>query len=127
MIAGATLLVCCCALLAGCQGIPPLDNPYGRPPAPARPAILLFEETETTEDAIKQVVLRHVPPGTPIPQAQAALEKQGFTCRPYSRWTMSFNQQALIPRGYDLPFDARKRVHEQSKHMPVYCHAARPG
>ena len=126
MIARPTLLACCCAVLAGCQGFRVLDHSLVLPKVPAQSPILLFEETEATEDAVKQVVLRHVPPGTPIAQAQAALEKQGFICRPYSNWTMSFYRQALIPSGYELSLDTLKRVHAERGRVPIFCHVARP-
>ncbi len=125
MIARA-LLASCCAVLAGCQGLRVLDHSMVHPNVPTQSPILLFEETEVTEDAVKQVVLRHVPPRTPIAQAQAELEKQGFTCRAYSSWTMSFNRLALIPSGYDLSLAAQTRVNKQRDRVPIYCHVARP-
>ena len=69
-MARAALFACYGALLMGCQSVPLLDGEYlpGRPP-PAPHALLLFEETEATNEAVKQVVLRHVPPGTPIKEA----------------------------------------------------------
>jgi hypothetical protein len=126
MIARPTLLACCFAVLAGCQGIRVLDHSLDHPNVPAKSPILLFEETEAAEDTVKQVILRHVPPGTPIAQAQTALAKQGFTCRPYSAWTMSFYRQALIPSAYDLSLTALKRVHEQRERIPIFCHVSRP-
>ena len=115
------ICACCFVVLTGCQGVPVLDGSFVPGPTPrARHAIVLFEETEATNDAVKQVVLRHVPPGTPMAQAQEMLEQQRFTCRPYSLAKMGFFPQFLIPEGYTLPLDAGQRVLKERKRVPVY-------
>jgi len=109
------------AALVGCQGMPVLDTPGSSGPPPnVRHAIVLFEEIEADSEAVKQVVLRHVPPGTPLDRAQVLLEEQGFTCRPYTHFTACFDPQALT-EGINLSQDARKHLGNQRKSPPLYC------
>jgi hypothetical protein len=71
----------CCAILSGCETIP-LGRTSSPPPPSHPPTIILFEKTTADRDAIKDTVLRHIPPGTPIEQARSMLEHQGFTIQP---------------------------------------------
>jgi hypothetical protein len=82
--------------------------------------ILLFEPVEAEREAIKEVVLRHIPLGTPIDQAREILGQQGFICRPFSAWTSD-----LIPRGISLPPEVHQRLLAARHKLPVYCHTTR--
>jgi predicted nucleotidyltransferase len=114
-------LFLCCALLAGCQTIP---TSWAPTPPPAPHTILLFEETPPKCDAIKQTVLRHIPPGTPIEQAQAILEQHEFTCRPYSKPSFFLaTSDPPVPRGIYVPNDVHKRLFQERERQPVYCQA----
>jgi len=137
-------VACCCAVLAGCQGVPALDDHYvSRPQNDAavptsrampagtvpqssqpKPKIRVFDEIEADSEAIKQLILRNIPPGTPLERAQAMLEEQGFSCRRYSFWTDACNH--CIPPGYDLPAEVAKRLHAERDCRPLYCHATLP-
>jgi hypothetical protein len=111
-----------CAAMAGCQSVPMRTSSA---PVPEH-TIQLFEEVAADREAVRQVVLRHVPPGTPIAQAQAMLEERGFTCRPYSAATQFFHHEDLIPRGVALPSPAYQQLARERKHRPVYCQARLP-
>jgi hypothetical protein len=76
-------------------------------------------------DAIKQIVLRHIPPGTPMEQAQALLEQQEFTCHPYRNANPFFGSSNLIPPGVSLSSDAQKRLFRERDRHPIYCRATR--
>jgi hypothetical protein len=113
-----------CAILSGCQTIPVGWAPTP-PPPPQSPTINLFEKIVPDRDAIKQIVLRHIPPGTPMEQAQAILEHQEFTCHPYTMANLFFGSRNLIPPGVRLPSDVQKRLFQERDRHPIYCHAAR--
>ncbi len=119
------LFACLFAALAGCQGRP--LRPVQAPEAKPRPTVFLFEEIEPDPNAVKQTVVRHLPPGMSVDLAQDLLEKQGFTCRPYSNWAWFFNRQNLIPPEVSLPLDVQKRLHARRKFGPVFCHATLKG
>jgi hypothetical protein len=115
------LLFGCFAFLVGCQGVP---VQLALPPNPKpQPAIVLFEEIEPNREAVKQAVLRHLPPGTPVERAQAMLQEQGFTCREYNSWTWFFNQCQLIPPEVHLTSTEQHRIYEQRAQKPVFCQA----
>jgi hypothetical protein len=136
-----SLILVCCSLVAGCQNLPVLDCHYGgdwREAAAVRKdpqrsgsgqcntprTIVVFEETPADSEAVKQVVLRHIPPGTPIDQARALLEQQGFTCRAHSALSAYLDPRPPVPRGYDLPVSTRERTNPERERQPVYCNAA---
>jgi hypothetical protein len=85
---------------------------------------MMFEEVDAESEAVKQAVLRHVPPGTPLDQAKAILEEQGFTCRQYDQLTGCFYPQALTD-GINLSSEAHTRLGKQRDHPPLYCLATR--
>ncbi len=102
-MARVSLACCCCAALAGCLGVP---APFAKPPPPVPlHTILLFEPVEAEREALRQVVLRHIPLGTPLDQAREILGQQGFICRPDS-----YGATDLIPRGISLPPEVRQRL-----------------
>jgi hypothetical protein len=76
-------------------------------------------------DAIKQTVLRHIPPGTPLEQAQALLEQQEFTCHPASKANLLLGSSDPIPPGVYLPGDVRKRLFQERNRHPIYCSTTR--
>jgi hypothetical protein len=76
-------------------------------------------------DAIKETVLRHVPPGTPMDQAQAMLEQEEFTCRPDTKPNLFFGSDHPIPPGVYLPADVQIRLSRQRGPRPIYCRATR--
>jgi hypothetical protein len=114
------LVACCCVAASGCQSLPVQTTT--KPPPPQR-TIALFTEVDAQRDAVKQVVLDRVPPGTPIAKAQEILETQGFACRPYSGLTHFFFPEELVPSGVRLPQGAYQRLHQARKDRPVYCRA----
>jgi len=117
-------ILLCCAILSGCQTIP-LGWAPSPPPPPQPPTISLFEKIVPDRDAIKQTVLRHIPPGTPMEQAQAMLEHQEFTCHPYTKANLFFGSSDLIPLGVYLPIDVQKRLFLERDRHPIYCRATR--
>jgi len=111
-----------CSNLAGCQ-IMPIHSATA--PVPEH-TIVLFREVEPKRDEIKQAVLGRIPLGTPIEQAQAVLEAQGFVCRPYSRLSQAFNPNELLSTGIALPPEVNKRLSKEHKNSPVYCRVTLP-
>src|SRR5579872_6726528 len=107
IMARVSLAVCCCAALAGCQGLP--DRPALAPPPKPRHTVSLFEESEPDNEALRRVVLRHVPPGTPVDQARSALEGQGFICQA-ADGKSPFWHEGLVPQGVYLPFAVETRL-----------------
>jgi hypothetical protein len=100
------------------------------PPAPAkpRPTVTLFEECEPNAEALRRVVLRHLPPGTPIDQARSALEGQGFSCRADdTKPLLLLNTVELIPREVYVSFAVRERLRRVKDCRPVYCVATLRG
>lgn len=110
----------CCAILSGCQTVP-----LGRTPPPQPPLISLFEQTPADCDALKQVVLRHIPPGTPIEQAQALLETQEFTCQRPPKPNFFFGSRDPIPPGVSVSNEVGIRLSRERKRQPIYCQATR--
>jgi len=117
----AVLAACSLVGLAGCQDIPILDRSYvsASVARAEHPTILVFEETEATCDAVKQTILKHLPPGTPLAQAQAALEHEGFTCHPFTQGARGFDLYA-IPI-YTLNRDGQKRILKERNRELVAC------
>ena len=123
-------IVSCCALLAGCQDVPLVDghSPVARDDSflPKQRTIRVFDEVEAKSEAINQLVLSHLPPGTPIAQAQALLEEQDFSCQRETWWTDFLGRSILIPQGFYLPSNVERQVSAQRDRHPVYCHATLP-
>jgi hypothetical protein len=117
-------ILLCSTILSGCQTIPPGWAP-SPPPRPQPPPLSLFEKTTADPDAIKQAVLRHIPPGTPIEQAQVMLEYQDFTCHPDTKDKLFSGSGDLIPPGVYLPGDVQKRLLQERDRHPIYCRATR--
>jgi hypothetical protein len=113
-------ILLCCAILSGCKTIP-LGWAPSPPPPSHPPTISLFENTAADRDAIKQTVLRHIPPGTPMDQAQILLEDQGFTCKV----NQVFGSSSLIAPGVYLPSDVQKRLYQERHRKSIYCQATR--
>jgi hypothetical protein len=107
--------------------MPVVPVPPANPPAPKPPAIVLFEEVEAEPNAVKEVVLRHLPPGTAMERALASLQDQGFSCREYSNWGWFFNRTELIPAGIRLTLDQIQRIYAQRKQQPMFCYATLKG
>jgi len=118
-----TILICC-AILSGCQTIPLGWAPTPSPPLQP-PTISVFEKTTADREAIKQAVLRHIPPGTSMEQAQAMLEQQEFTCRSYTKSNSFLGTSDLIPHGVYLAIDVQKHLFQARDRQPVYCHTTR--
>jgi hypothetical protein len=118
-------ILLCCAVLSGCKTIPLGWTPS--PPPPSHPPkISLFENTTADRDAIKQTVLRHIPPRTPMEQAQVMLEDQGFTCHPHTKANYFLGSSDLIPRGVYLPSEVLTRLAQECRsHHPIYCQVTR--
>jgi hypothetical protein len=122
----ALALFCFIAALPGCATVP--AQPPPPPPTPPRPqhTVRLFEEIQPGHDAIREAVLRHVPVGTPIAPAQAALEGQGFTCRHYQMTSSLFLPDDLVPRGVFLHGQARQHIFRERANQPVFARVTLP-
>ncbi|HEY7328357.1 MAG TPA: hypothetical protein VH592_11985 [Gemmataceae bacterium] len=105
----------CCAILSGCKTAPLGWTPSAPPPSHP-PTISLFEKTAADRDAIKQTVLRHISPGTPMEQARAMLVDQGFTCHPYTQ-----AKSLMASSGVHLPNEVEKRLSAERDRQPIYC------
>src|SRR5262249_24074410 len=116
-----TAVLCSCAILCGCQAIPLGSTPT--PPQP--PTVCLFERAVADRDPIKQAVLRPLPPGTPMGQAQAALEREEFACHPDITANPFFGTADPIPRGVYLPGEARERLRRERDGPLIYCSGTR--
>jgi hypothetical protein len=124
MVRAVLVLVgCCCAALPGCQSTPVQT---ATPPPPPPHTIALFSEIEPKRDAIKEAVLRRLPPGTPMVEAQQVLQAQGFTWRPYNEITQFFTPSQLVPNGVALRPEAYRSIQAARQDGPVYCRATLP-
>jgi hypothetical protein len=116
-------LMCVCLAAAGCM-------PNFRVPTPeglhGTEAVRLFQaETPTNPDSLRQVIVAHVPPGTPVAQAEQTLEAQGFTCRRYTAWNTLFTTQTVLPPGIYLSGETLDRLRRERANQPLCCMAYR--
>jgi hypothetical protein len=123
MVRAALFVACCCMTLLGCQSVP--LNAVSDRPQPVEPwhTIPLFGGVVADREAIRQVAARQVPPGTPLAEARAILEQQGFRCRNWSIPTAIFIPTLLVPPDMDLPSDVQKLLAKERDSRSVYCRA----